>query len=242
MDADQIIQNVEQKYTTCHSYRDRGMVFFDAPNGEKDVLQFRTLFKRPDHLVFQWQDYGPRRGKTEEFSTLWTLAGETWVRKVQGSGVSTERMESLSLAQAGAVGCSAGAAGIVISALMPELRDNFNTLLGLDDFRINGSEIMGNIPCHMIKASGRRNRSNYLWISTKDFSIQKFLCNMSRTAAEQEVEMKELFANKELMAMMKDKGWEPPTSPHYGDRTMEAEYHFSEIAFDEEFEAQPRPA
>jgi hypothetical protein len=58
---------------------------------------------------------------------------------------------------------------------------------------------------------------------------------------EQEVEMKELFANKELMDMMKDKGWEPPTSRHYRDRTMQAEYHFSEVAFNEEFETQPRP-
>lgn len=217
------------------------MVFFDAPHGEKDVLQFRTLFKRPNRLVFQWQDYGPNRGKTEEFSTLWSLAGETWVRRVRGSRVKTEQLDSLGLAQAGAVGCSAGAAGIVISALLPELSDNFNRLLGLEDFRINGSEIMGHVPCHMIKASGRRNRSNYLWISTKDFSIHKFLCDMSSTAAEQEVEMKEIFANKELKAMMKDKGFEPPTSPHYRDRTMEAEYHFSEIAFDEDFETQPRP-
>lgn len=242
MDADEIIQKVEQKYSTCLSYRDRGLAFFNVPNGEKDVLQFRTLFKRPDHLVFQWQDFGPRRGKSEEFSTLWSLAGETWRRWITKSGVSTEKMESLSLAQAGAVGCSAGAAGIAVSALMPELRDSFERLLGLDNFQIDGSEIIGHDVCHIIKASGRRNRNNYLWISTKDFSIKKFLCDMSRTAAEQEVEMKEIFANKELMKMMTEKGIAPPNNMQYRDISMQTEYQFPEIAFDEEFDAQPRPS
>lgn len=241
MEADEIIQHVKLKYSTCHSYRDRGRAVFDAPHGEKDSLQFRTLFKRPDHLVFQWQDYGPNRGKTEEFSTLWSLGGETWIRWVKCGGVTTEKSKSLSLGEASAVGCSAGAAGIVLSLLMPELRSNFETLLGLTDFRINGSEMVFHQVCHMINASGRRNRSNRLWISTVDFSLREFYCDMSRTAAEQEVEMKELFANKELMEMMKEKGIEPPTSPHYRDRTMEAEYHFSEVAFDEEFETVPRP-
>lgn len=241
MEADEIVQNVELKYSTCRSYRDRGRAIFDAPGGEKDSLQFRTLFKRPDHLVFHWQDYGPNRGKTEEFSTLWSLGGETWIRWVKSGGVTTEKSENLSLAQASAVGCSAGAAGIVLSILMPELRPNFKTMLGLTNFRINGSEVVLDQLCHMIKASGIRNWSNCLWISTGDFSLRKLYRDMSSTASEQEAHMKELFANKELMDMMKEKGIAPPTNPNYRDRKMETEYHFTEVAFDEEFEAQPRP-
>ena len=241
MEANEIIQLTESKYCTCLTYRDTGHVVFNSVEETKETLQFRTLFRRPDYLVFQFQDYGPARGKTDSFSTLWSHGSETWFRWQRTNSNSLEHIESLERGQAGAVGCSAGAAGIVPSALIPKLRNSDNRFLNLDEFQNVGTEEVFGIECYLIRAKGRRAKDNYLWISKSDSSLKKYYCDMSTSAAEMEAEIAKLRANTELMAMMKAKGIAPPENMEFRDMTLVSEYHFTETVFDEEFQLIPKP-
>ncbi|MDX2106951.1 MAG: hypothetical protein SFY67_11160 [Candidatus Melainabacteria bacterium] len=52
IEANQLIQNVTDKYASCWSYRDSGTAF-----SRDFVVEFETLFTRPDRFLFRWKDH-----------------------------------------------------------------------------------------------------------------------------------------------------------------------------------------
>jgi len=76
MKASQILERTAEKYANCLNYCDSGLVEFDTPDDLHETICFRTRFERPSLFTFEWQDYGPNRGKTEEYSLLWSVNGE----------------------------------------------------------------------------------------------------------------------------------------------------------------------
>ncbi|PZM84407.1 MAG: hypothetical protein DKT66_07165 [Candidatus Melainabacteria bacterium] len=236
MDADEIIAKSVKAYSTCTSYQDRGYAVFH------DIrIEFSTLFKRPDQFYFHFQDYGPRRGKTEKYSTLWSQGGETVFQWVREGSTNLEVVESLHLGIARGVGCSAGSAGIIAGEILPVLQPHKDTFLQLENFRLDEGGQVAEIDCYIIKGIGRRARECCVWISKEDFSLRRFWRDLSSTAAEMNAEMKVMFENKELMAMLTEKGIAPPRTEATTDSEHITDYFYTEVAFDQEFEFPARP-
>jgi hypothetical protein len=111
MSPSQIVDGVLDRYASCKTYSDSGFVRFLDINKKPESILFRTKFIRPDRLKYEWQDYGPARGKSEEFSTLVANGDIATVHYTWDPNV---EQTSCSRAVAGATGCSAGAASVII--------------------------------------------------------------------------------------------------------------------------------
>jgi hypothetical protein len=236
MDAEEIIARTVETYSACATYRDRGYAVFG------DIrIEFSTQFKRPDYFYFHFQDYGPNRGKSEKFSTLWSREGETVFQWVRTNSTQHREPSDLNLGIAGAVGCSAGAAGIIAGELFPDLPAHKKSFLHLEDFRLDGSDTIAEVDCYVIKAIGRHARENRVWITKQDFSLRRFYRDLSSTAAQMEAQMKEMFENKELMAQLAEKGIALPSTDVYTDHRHVTEYFYTEVDIDQDFDFPAKP-
>lgn len=231
MNPTEVLRKVGERYSQCLSYSDSGEVEFDDVDQKKEHIEFKTEFVRPDYLQFQWQDYGPRRGKSQQFSTLWSGGGKTVVRW-DASKVVLDEKENLRLAIAGATGCSAGAAHIVPSLLLCELRTDCIHLLQVRDVELLGEEIFNELDCYALKGSLLKQDDHVLWISARDFSIRRIRNDISTTAEESRRDHEELIANVELMARLSEHGIAPPKNIEHTDHRFVTEYTYSTVFFD----------
>lgn len=231
MNATEILRRVAERYSQCLSYSDSGEVEFDDVDQKKERIKFTTEFVRPDYLHFQWQDYGPRRGKSQQFSTLWSGGDKTVVRW-DANKVVLEEQENLRLAIAGATGCSAGAAHIVPSLLVNELRTDCKHLLQVKDVELLGKENFNELDCYVLKGSLFKKDDHILWISARDFSLRRITIDRSTTAEESKRDHEELIANVELMARFRDHGIAPPKDMEHTDHRFVTEYTYSTVFFD----------
>ncbi len=229
MEPSHILRCVADKYARCLSYSDCGIVDFDDVEGKKEQLEFRTHFIRPKYFCFEWQDYGPRRGKSTDFSMLWSMSGETLTRYQWG----IEDKDNLHLAVCGATGCSAGAANLVPSLLVEEIREGSNHLLRLADLKLLRNEKMNEQDCYVLQGTLHKSGDHILWISAEDFVVLRVYVDMSRTAEESEKEHNELLANSELMAQLEEMGIAPPTEMNHKDTSLVAQYTYADVRFDE---------
>jgi hypothetical protein len=240
MNPIEIMRQVSEKYSECHSYSDSGLAEFDDVHQQREQIAFRTEFIRPDYLRFEWQDYGPRRGKSERFSTVWASGNKTLVRR-DTSKVIVEEQPSLALAIAGATGCSAGAAHKVPSLLLDELRTDCKHMLLLTDLELCDQILEDEQQCYVLKGSLFKKGDHILWISTSDFSLRRIRIVQSRTAEESERELKAITGNAELMARLTELGIAPPKEMKPKDRRSVTEYIYSDICFDGLISRAPQP-
>lgn len=231
MNPTEILRKVGERYSQCLSYSDSGEVEFDDVHQNKEHIEFKSAFVRPDYLQFQWQDYGPRRGKSQQFSTLWSGGGKT-VTLWDTSKVVLEEEENLRLAIAGATGCSAGAASIVPPLLLSELSTDCINLLQVRDVELLGEETFNELECYVLKGSLLKQDDHVLWISARDFSIRRVRNDVSTTAEESRRNHEELIANVELMARLSEHGIAPPKNIEYTDHRFVTEYIYSAVFFD----------
>ncbi len=237
MDATQILNNLAEKYALCRSYCDEGEVEFDDVKGQIEHLQFKTRFERPDYFSFEWQDYGPRRGKSEGFSVLWSLKEETRTRYRWG----VETKENLPSAIAGATGCSAGAADIVPALLIERLREQTQTLLRLTELEFLRDENCNGIDCHLLQGSLFKSGDHHLWISKQDSALIRLRLDQSSSAEEMRRDIEALLANTDLMAQLSEKGIAPPTKVEYKANRFVTQYTYNDIRFDELVTRLPDP-
>jgi hypothetical protein len=237
MEANHILQSLAEKYSQCRTYCDSGEVDFDDVKGNKEQLQFRTHFVRPGYFCFEWQDYGPRRGKSEGFCKLWSMNGETRTHYVHG----IEEEKNVRSAIARATGCSAGSAHIVPSLLMEDLRANSKHLLQLADLELLRNEECNEIDCYVLKGSLFKAGDHLLWISTRDFALMRVYLDKSWTAEESRRDHEALIANTELMAQLTEKGIAPPKDMIHQDTRFVTQFTYSDILFDGPVTPLPDP-
>jgi hypothetical protein len=234
----EILHHVTELYLGCRSYSDCGMVEFEDLDKTEQQLQFRTEFIRPDYLKFEWQDYGPRRGLSEQFSLLWSDENKTILRRNRGT---IENEPSLQLAIAGATGCSAGAACIVPTLLMTEIGADFRQLLQLSDIQLQGNEIIEGKDCYVLHGSSKANYNHILWISTHDFSLRRIHTESYSTAKESKEAYDALMENKEFAAILVQQGLSSPEDGKYSDRQFVTTYTYRDVSFDLPIARMPQP-
>lgn len=237
MEPSQILQGLADKYAQCRTYSDNGVVDFDDVKGNKEQIDFKTHFIRPQHFSFEWQDYGPRRGKSTEFSLLWSMNSETLTRYQWG----IEEKQDLRMAIAGATGGSAGAAHIVPALLLEEIRLESKHLLQLGDLQLLQNEELDGKDCYVLKGSIFKHHDHTLWISIKDFALIGVYVDKSWTAEESERDHNALLANTELMARLTEKGIAPPTEMKHKDTRFVTLYTYKDVCFDRPIQPLPDP-
>jgi hypothetical protein len=240
MNPTDILQRVNERYSQCRSYSDSGIVEFDDVHQNREHIEFKTEFVRPDYFRFEWQDYGPNRGKSERFSMLWSN-GEKHVMRLDNNKPSIRELPSLGMGVAGATGCSAGAAHIVPALLIDELRIDSKHLLLLTDLEPMTEETLDDLPCYVLKGSLMKEGDHVLWISKDDFCLMRVRSDKSRTAEESERELKALIANTDLMAKLTERGIAPPNEVKHIDTRQVAEYIYTNVSFDGSIVRAPQP-
>jgi hypothetical protein len=183
-------------------------------------------------LYFQWQDYGPRRGKTQHFSTLWSNQGKTIIRWFTNA-VELEEPSSLNLAIAGATGCSAGAAHIVPTLLMSDLKADAKSLFQLTDPLSLANEVIDDQECYVIKGSLFKEHDHILWVSAQDLSLLRIRRDVSSSAEDSRKEHEAVMANKELLALLSERGIVPKEDMKHADTISFTEYNYRGVSFDE---------
>jgi hypothetical protein len=232
MKPEEILEGCGVRYEQCRTYSDSGFVDFEAKSG-KERIDFRTLFRRPDYYSFEWQDYGPRRGKSEEFSTLWSQDGETVTLYRWG----LESKENLRLAVAGATGCSAGVASIVPNLLMRKMRENSRHLLELTDLQLLRMEDLDGDDCYVLGGSLWTGIDHIVWISTSNSSIRRVHSDRSSAMEEIRTEQQTLRSDEERG----ESGIAPRQNMPFENRQFVLEFNFNNVQFDEPIVPLSRP-
>lgn len=239
MTPEEVLSRLAEKYAKCRSYSDSGVVEFDDVRGNREQLRFRTEFVRPDYFRFEWQDYGPNRGKSESFSTVWSN-GDTHFVLFDWKNMELVSQQSLQLAIAAATGCSAGAAHVVPALLLNELRIDCKHLLQLTDLEMT-QEDLGDNHFYVLKGSLFRKDDHILWVMASDFSLRRVTEDHSKTAAEAEESFKAVINNKELMTQLTEHGIAPPRNRSFAERHDVSEYIYSDLSFDASILRLPEP-
>jgi len=241
MNAIEIFERVRETYLKCSSYADCGVVEFDDGPQKKQHIEFKTEFIRPDYFTFEWQDYGPRRGKSEGFSSLWSYGAKTILR-LDTNKVVEEEQTNLRLAIAGATGCSAGAAHIVPPLLLDELQVNSRHLFQLTDLSIVRQEVLEAVQCYVLRGSLFKDGDHLLWVSAADFHLVRVHSNKAWTAEESKNEHDALISNKELFAKLVEKGIAPPAEIKHRDGHFVTEYTYKSVLLNAAIDRLPQPS
>ena len=213
---------------------------FSDVKGNSEIIKFRTQFVRSEYFCFEWQDYGPNRGKSESFSSIWSDPKTTYFCWHRRSLVVQEE-ENLQMAICGATGCSAGGAHIVPELLLEEIRTDSKHLLTLSDPVLIGVEEQENEECYAVQGSLFMPNDHIFWISKSSFALRRVRRDMSITAEESRKQHEELLSNKELMGRMAEAGIPLPSKVVYLDRNDFTDYIYGFVSFDQPIIRLPRP-
>lgn len=124
-----VLSSVGLKYASCKSYSDEGVIETIDIEGQPVFLSFKTSFVRPDNYRFEWQDWSPSRGKSENFTVISSNGKHTYLRPPFKGKKPVELEEAI----AGATGSSAGGAAVIPRLLMRDFLESTQSLIDLDD-------------------------------------------------------------------------------------------------------------
>lgn len=128
-----VLSSVGLKYATCTSYSDEGIIETIDIEGKPVFLSFKTWFVRPDCYRYEWQDWSPSRGKSENFTVISSNGKQTYLRPPFKGKKPVELEDAI----AGATGSSAGGAAVLPRLLMSNFLESTQSLIDLDDAIVN---------------------------------------------------------------------------------------------------------
>lgn len=173
MDVEEIRSRILSSYNSFSSYQDQGIISLRSFTGEKSSNHFRTLFLRPDRVLFEWGANDPGRklftlsivGKEAEFKTFAIPENSRRLQKPLLAVVDrTLRMLGPPL-------LSFGMCDNVVPILIqsPTKRCFINErLIRLDDEEVDGE------PCFQVRVLYAPER---FWISKNDFTVRQCRSN-----------------------------------------------------------------
>ena len=168
--AKTILNRMAQSYARYRSYQDEGLVIttYDEPTGGRiEKLPFKTHFKRPNLLRFEWIDYSPwKEGRTY---IIWSNGKESFTYWQPDR---YEKAEDLGMAIAGATGISRGSAQTVSRLLLGDEGIGFS-VGELDTPSLVSEEMFGGALCYRIKGKDSQGGWDELWIGKKDLLLRK---------------------------------------------------------------------
>lgn len=174
-EAESLVSDLADRYAAMRTYRDRGVVLQSLPAIEMPVkTTFETRFRRPGLLRFAFSSphpFPPLSHIVTEYCCGADSAGAYEWRKAHDEPAHLTKLESLSLAIAGATGISGGSAHTIGSLLMPEIGGLRFT--ELHDFRIRGREAFEGHDCIVAESPLPGGGGLILWIHRDSMTLRK---------------------------------------------------------------------
>ena len=170
-DAAEILEGVRVRYRSSPSYEATGRSItriLDLEEGTESSVEvtFGMRLARPDFYRVVWtQHLNLARG---EVGAVWNDG--TGPRLVQGAGEEIAQLDSDRTALSAAAGASMGTA-YVIPALFFGMGDGGSLLQRLGELRVDGIEVVEDIPCHIVAGRLPAGVDYRLWISTNELQI-----------------------------------------------------------------------
>lgn len=169
-EAKRILNNVFRVYSRLASYQDEGILITtkdEATGGTIEKMPFKTFFKRPELIRFEWIDFGiTKLGQT---NLIWFNGKEAFMYWEPDY---YEKKESLHLAIAGATGITSRTVTTVFDLLLLDDVGN-STLKTLDKISLLGEEMFEGVRCYHIKAIEASGEPFEVWIGKNDFLLRK---------------------------------------------------------------------
>lgn len=170
MTAQAIVKRMAQRYASCLSYQDTGVVettHNEANSARVERMPFKTYFARPQFFRFEWIDYFPWKDGRKKI--VWSDGNESYTYWEPDT---YEKEEELGLAIAGATGISRGAAHTVPRLLIADEVSGFG-LTELTNLSIVGEERFEGELCYRITGKHPFGITYELWIGKRDFLLRK---------------------------------------------------------------------
>ena len=160
-DANHVIQSMTQKYSTCTTYRDTGVVHKTVGSADK-TLHFETSFQR--NVAFEFTI----RSADGEFK-VWTKEGHVF-RYWSVDGKTAER-SSIAEAVGEAAGISGGMSTIIPSLLGVGGQPTF--VGRLTQLHAGGSENIDGQPCAIIEGLDKAQQNVRIFIGVNDAKVRR---------------------------------------------------------------------
>lgn len=160
INAEQLIQNVTDKYSSCWSYRDSGTAF-----SRDFVVEFETHFTRPDRFSFRWRDQGHPGEKLIHFEN------GTVTLLLQNDQVEIPKLQT---AITMASGSSLLASSLLGSLLLPELVHTRVDFMPVMPYEIIESEHEGELLASLVSTESSPNFIQKLRINLDTLAIYEW--------------------------------------------------------------------
>jgi hypothetical protein len=222
-----ILDKAKKVYQSCTSYSDCGLADLIDRNGNViEQLKFRTEFQRPDFFRFDWQDYGPNRGKTQLLSTLWFDGSKAIMRRFAADMTEVE-LPSLGQSLSLVTGCSAGAVSIIAPLLFDYSLGGPKHILELTQPKIVAEEQNH----YVLEGSILQENDLKLWISSHNFSMLKVERCSIMSGSDLKAAHDEFVAREERMAKLLGRAMlaNSLSAGGFADKKNTTRYSFSEI-------------
>lgn len=179
--AEDFFLRIKQKYKQCQSYKDCGFVQFMNSKNEQIKLEFKTHFNQPADLNFEWQDYGPARGVSKEYSVFRSFGSNILVKFFSG----VKEYEDISLACAAVSGCSAGAAQVIFGMLVEKIRLDSKHFFQMNDVKFVDADLAIDADEYSIVGSLDQPDDHRIWVSKKDMALSRL--KIRKTAFKEDI-------------------------------------------------------
>lgn len=178
MNAESILQAVQEKYLSISSYSDFGTV--DTVPGHTPT-EFRTYFVRPSKFRFEWREWHPYFGKKKSSNdaAIWSDGNECY-EWFLGKLERTDRASAV----AGATGVSSASVLMILGVLYPELIDYNDPWLKMRDIeQLEDEKIRSHSCLHLMGTTTKRNDQE-VWIGKTDYIVHRLRTRAEITAEE----------------------------------------------------------
>ena len=166
-----LLDQMAEKYSRLVSYQDEGLVkttFDEETGGRIEKLPFKTSFKRPNLVRFEWTDYFlTKLGKKR---VVWSNGKESFTYWEPDR---YEKEENLGLAIAGATGISSGSAHTVLRMLLGYEEIGGFTWTNLNNTSVLEETVFEEVVCYHIKGTHPGGVVYELWIGKNDLLLRK---------------------------------------------------------------------
>ena len=166
-----LLDQMAEKYSRLVSYQDEGLVkitFDEETGGRIEKLPFKTSFKRPNLVRFEWTDYFlTKLGKKR---VVWSNGKESFTYWEPDR---YEKEENVGRAIAGATGISSGSAHTVLRMLLGDEEIGGFTWTDLNNTSVLEETMFEEVLCYHIKGTHPHGEVYELWIGKSDLLLRK---------------------------------------------------------------------
>lgn len=168
-DAAQVMRQVVETYHSFSTYADKGTAIVHLTS-LKYTVEFKTLFKRPARLRFEWTVERTEPPGLKQHGLIWSDGTNAWA-SYSFRGNKLEQKKDLDLAVAGATGASCDTAHTIPRLLADDVGGV--RLDEIQDLKILGNDTADGVECVVLVGHYRNVPERKIWVGRTDHLIRR---------------------------------------------------------------------